>query len=130
MKLEVNKLISKGDLDEISKFDIENISDYLNDPFTFTNGIVYGSNDNVLGCGVIRVINEFKIVIDSKLPNYIKAKVLKLLLDKALKLKQCNEVIISLTQPENFIELQHYKDLIQKHYNFQEETGIVLRLET
>ena len=119
-----------GVLNEINKMDIEGISDYFSDPFTFNIGIVYDDiNGKVLGAGIIRVINEFKMVIENNIPDIIKSKVLKTFTDKALELKQCNEVLISLTLPDNIEEIEKYKELMKKHFNFYENDGIVLRLE-
>src|SRR6185503_2979987 len=122
--------IPKEILDEINLFDIEKISDYFADPFTFNIGIVFNdSGDNILGAGINRLINEFKLVLNPESTNHIKAKVLNTLMNKAISMMQCNELSVSLTLPSNFIESEHYKDILIKHFDFDEDDNITLRKE-
>ena len=115
--------ISDKTVDEIRKFDTEKISDYFYDPFTFVSGIV-SNDDRVLAAAVIRVINEFKVVLRPDTHNYIKAKILRDLIKYGVDHMQCNEIIISITQGG-----EHYQKILEKHFGFYKDNGIVLRKE-
>ena len=115
--------ISKESINEIRSFDSENISDFICDPFTFICATVH-SGDSIVGAGIIRVINEFKMTLNPKLSSFMKAKVLKVLIDEGIKRKQCNEIVVSITKGGN-----HYKDILYKHYGFEEDLGSLMRLE-
>lgn len=110
-------------INEIKKYDKENISDFFSDPFTFNIGIATNGNE-VLGAGVIRVINEFKIIINPTLSDFRKAKVINTLIKEAFKNAQCNEIIVDITQGGD-----HYINILNKHFGFQKAYGEVLRLE-
>ena len=118
-----NDKISSELVDEIRKFDEEGISNYLNDPFTFTTGIVT-SGDKIIAAGIIRVINELKVVIRPEISNIHKVKVLKLLLRESNKRIQCNEAIALITDGG-----YHYVNVLKNHFGFREESGVMLRLE-
>jgi hypothetical protein len=111
-------------LDELKVFDSEGILKFFNDPFTFNIGITFDNNNKIIGAGIIRVVNEFKMFIDPELSNIKKAAIIKILLDNAENLKQCNETIVEISKGGD-----HYIDLLVKHYDFYETSGQVLRLE-
>jgi len=121
--------VPESDLDQIIIFDKEKIFEYFKDPFTFNIGIVKVMN-NVVGAGIIRVVNEFKMTIDNELPKVTKAKILKSLMEQAgLPLKQCREVIVSLSLPKTVKELNNYSEILKSHYGFERDTNIVMRRE-
>lgn len=126
MKIEFYKntdLIDPLLLERIQVFDDEKIIDFFKDPFTFNIGIVT-DNDKVLGTGVVRVINEVKMVLNPKLSNFKKASIIKTLLNSAMVRTQCSEIIVEISKGGD-----HYIDLLVKHYDFYETYGKVLRLE-
>lgn len=107
------------DIDETGE-----IVTYLNDPFTFTTGIVSNKNNEILACGLIRVVNELKVVIKSDIGTYAKTVALRLLLEEANKRMQCNEAIALITNGGD-----HYVNILKQHFKFYEDHGIFLRLE-
>lgn len=119
--------INKVSLDllkkEIEVFDEERVSDYINDPFTFTVGIV-ASSGRVAAVGIIRVVNELKVVIRPEISNIHKAAALRLLLNESKSKMQCNEAIALITNGGD-----HYVNILKDHYGFREDPGIFLRLE-
>jgi len=119
----INSPDIKEDIKEIEKFDKEHIHPYIFDPFTFNTGILLADNSQVVGFGIIRVVNEIKLVLNPNLSNFNKARAIKLLLDNGIPLCQCNEIIAYITQGGN-----HYEGLLKKHYNFEYEPGTLLRL--
>lgn len=109
-------------VEEVKKFDMDGcVSSYLNDPFTFTTGLAI-SGGKIIAVGVVRVINEIKIVIDPSIHDLTKARALKLLLDEAPLKTQCNEVVAVITQGGN-----HYVNILKNHYEFKEDYGVFLR---
>lgn len=129
MKLEIYKdpnLINEKTLNQIKDLDDEGIANFIFDPFTFNAGIVK-DEENVIGFGLVRVISEFKMVINSDLNKITKAKIIKFLMREALELKKTNEVIVSITKP--FDGIEHYASILQKHYDFREDPNLLLRLE-
>ena len=121
--------VPKEDIKEIMRFDKEGITEFISDPFTFDVGIVKNESGKVIGVGITRVINEFKMALDDELPALQKANTLKLLMGNAIELAVCNEVLITLTLPEKLRELERYKRIMEKHFGFYKDNGIVMRLE-
>lgn len=111
------------DLGKIRHYDIENITDFVYDPFTFNTGILIGDNSEVIGMGIIRVINEIKLVLDPGLSNFQKSLAIKKLMNAGVPLCQCNEVIAYITSGG-----KKYENLLKMHYNFSHEPGTLLRL--
>jgi len=121
--------ISSDLIDEIKKFDGEGISNYLNDPFTFTTGIVTASfkekeENQIVAIGILRVVNELKITIRPEISNINKAMAITLLLKEVNKNMQCNEAIALITAGGD-----HYINILKDHFKFREESGVMLRLE-
>lgn len=114
--------INKDDIEVLSKYDNEYLLQYLKDPFTFDVGIA--RDGNILGIGIIRVINEFKMLLNPNMTNFRKAKVIKMLLEEASKRSQCNEIIVEISKG-GF----HYEQLLVDHFDFQPTYGRVFRLE-
>ena len=112
--------------EKIRKFDKEYISDYFYDPFTFDIGILSDSNSEgkILGAGIIRVVNEFKMILNPELSDFKKARIIDILMKIAKEKAQCNEIIIEITQGG-----KHYINLLTNHFDFQKTYGEVLRLE-
>lgn len=122
-----NNNISNRLLNAIKKIDKEGVSSYLNDPYTFTTGIVYSTindKDEIVAAGIIRVVNELKVILKPELSDILKAKALKLLLDTSTSMMQCNEAVAIITQGGD-----HYVNILKDHFNFFEEPGTFLRLE-
>lgn len=120
-----SKEIDKKYLDQLILIDEERVLEFINDPFTFNVGIVLDDEkEKVLGFGLIRVVNEVKMILNPELSNTIKARVLKYLLDEAKHISQCNEVLAEITRGGD-----HYIDSLVKHFNFYETSGKVLRFE-
>lgn len=115
--------ISTEDLRDIINFDYDAVSNFINDPFTFNIGIVK-YNGKVVGFGIIRVVNEFKLALDPKISNITKARAIKRLLNSAIELAQCNEIIASITNGG-----EHYVNLLEKHFRFYRDSGVLTRLE-
>lgn len=111
--------------ENIRKFDREYISEYFYDPFTFDVGILSDSNSSgkILGAGVVRVVNEFKIVLNPELSDFKKARIIEILMKTAKEKAQCNEIIVEITQGGG-----HYINLLINHFDFQPTYGEVLRL--
>ena len=111
--------------DEISKFDNEKIFNLVKDPYTFTHGIVLNDvEDLVLGLGIVRVVDEFKVVLNPSSTNLMKAKTLRYLLGYGITQMSTNEVIASITQGGD-----QYVNILEKHYKFYKDTGILVRME-
>lgn len=117
------KTIKEEDLEQLRLIDNEKLVEFFNDPFTFNIGIVY-EHGKILGFGLIRVVNEFKMSLDPNISEFSKAKTIKKLLDSACELSQCNEIIVEITKGG-----MHYIDSLVKHYNFYETKSTVLRME-
>jgi hypothetical protein len=109
---------------KIAEFDDEGFSYYLRDPFTFNSAILFGSDGKILGAGVIRVVNEFKMSLDPNLSNLQKAKALKILMKLALEHAQCNEILGVITKGG-----LSYTKILKDHYGFEFQPGILLKLE-
>ena len=110
-------------IEEIKKFDGEGIHTYLNDPFTFATGIVH-SNDKIVAAGILRVVNELKIIIKPEISNVHKAMAITLLLKEVNKNMQCNEAIALITDGGDY-----YINILKDRFKFREESGVMLRLE-
>ena len=131
MDLEIHKNISSISVEELIKIfnlDIDGTFNYFDDPFTFNIGVVK-NGDQILGAGIIRVVNELKMILDQDLPRITKAKVLQGLMDEAIKLRQCKELLVTLTFPQDFKKLMKYSNLLKDHYNFYEDNSILMRKE-
>lgn len=111
------------DFQQLIVIDNDCISTFINDPFTFVIGVMK-SDSRVLGFGLIRVVNEFKMALDSGLTNTMKARTIHGLLSSAIKLSQCNEMIASITKGGD-----HYIQLLEKHFRFSVDPGVLMRLE-
>lgn len=118
--------IPPEDLLSIATYDKDKTFDYFGNPFTFDIGIVT-DDDRIIGAGIIRVINEFKMIMNPHLPKLTRIKTLKLLIEKAIELKQCSEVLVSLTSPYGEKDLKNYIKLLRSEYGFYEDLGKVLR---
>lgn len=118
------KEIPEETVKEIYQFDKEKIGGYFFDPFTFHIGVVFANDGRVIGAGVVRVVNEFKIIMNPEFKNITKAKSISKLFDAALSNMQCNEAVVEITQGE-----EHYEELLIKHFKFFHTYGNVLRLE-
>ena len=116
--------IEKSDIIKISEFDTEQIYQFTNDPFTFNSKIVLNDKDEILAAGFIRVVNEFKVTVNPKISNFMKAKVIDELIKYGISNSQCNEIIVELTNGGN-----HYANILEKHFKFQYGNGILMRLE-
>src|SRR5437660_11634222 len=121
-------LINKEYLNDIEKFDDEGIISFFADPFTFNIGIAINNEGKVIGTGLIRVIDEFRMALDDNLSNMTKARIIRLLMKEALIKRSCNEAIVCISKPENNIE--SYSELLKKHFNFYEDNNKFLRLES
>lgn len=109
---------------QINDFQVERITEFFEDPYTFNIGIVTDEDDIVLGVGVIRVVNEFKMQLNPQLSNLSKARVLKSLLNEAISRRHCGEIIAMITQGG-----VSYEDMLIKHFNFQKMDGTPLKWE-
>lgn len=108
----------------IKNIDEDGIAAYLNDPYTFTTGIVRSDEGEIIAAGLIRVVNELKVILKPELSNINKAMALKLLLMEAKARLQCNEAVALITQGGT-----HYTNILKTHFHFYEDPGIFLRLE-
>lgn len=115
--------ISQELINEVRKFDVEGISDYLNDSFTFTTGIVT-SRGRMVAIGIIRVVNELKVIVRPEISNIHKAAALRLLLNESKSKMQCNEAFALITNGGD-----HYINILKNHYRFREDYGVFLRLD-
>lgn len=125
MKIEIFEAKVPNHLVQLVKnIDIDGIAAYINDPYTFTTGIVRDNEGEIIATGLIRVVNELKVILKPELSNINKAMALKLLLIEAKKRLQCNEAVALITQGGT-----HYTNILKTHFNFYEDPGIFLRLE-
>lgn len=113
--------ISPKELREMKEFDEENLSIYLNDPFTFHVGVIRNEG-KVIAFGLIRVVTEFKMAINPELSNFKKAGIIKKLLDNAIELSPTNEIFASITKGSG-----HYINILSKHFHFDTDPGIPVR---
>lgn len=123
MQLKIFKELPDNIASRIREFDVEGLLDFCYDPFTFSIGVVFHEDGSILGVGMIRVVNEFKMIINDKLQDYTKAKMIKMLLEEAKNLSQCNEIIVEITKGG-----PHYEAILENHFDFQ-PTQDVLRME-
>ena len=92
------------------------------DPFTYKSGIVEDKN-KVIAVGILRLINEWKLIVNPKSSNYQIAKAIKLLTEQALKESSTEIHAIIDKGGEKYIEL------LKRHFNFREPEGSFLRME-
>jgi len=121
--LSLQDRVNPKDLTQIHQFDDEGITYYLNDPFTFNKALVIEDN-TIIGAGCVRVLNEFKMILNPDLSDYKKAKVLKLLMDEAIKKAQCSEILINVTK-----DIPRFSQRLITHYNTEIRPGFFLKLE-
>lgn len=115
------KSISNKDLERLKLIDEEGLETWLSDPFTFNICICYEGNQ-ILGFGLIRVVNEFRMCLNRDYSNFKKAKIIKGLLCRAIELGQCNEIIVEISKGG-----PHYiQSLVNRGFK---ELDPVLRLE-
>jgi len=124
LNLNPSQIDIKQDIKKLFEFDNEGICDYLNDSFTFNKGILISDKGLVIGAGVLRVLNEFKMTLDPTLSDYQKAKAIKMLMKVALEKSQCNEILLKITK-----DIPKFSSLLMTHYNFEITPGLTLRLE-
>ena len=113
-----------GILEQIKQFQTEDISEYFSDPYTFDIGIITDEENKVLGVGIIRVVDELKMSLNNELSNIEKAIALKALLNEAIARRHCGEILVMITQGG-----EHYVNLLQRHFDFQEIKGIPMKWE-
>lgn len=111
------------DFQQLVILDNDSICTFIGDPYTFTIGVLK-NNKRVVGFGLIRVVNEFKMALDLDLTNFQKAQAINGLLKVAIKLSQCNEIIASITKGGD-----HYIKLLENHFKFSIDNGVLMRLE-
>lgn len=123
MILTVYDKVPEDVVKKIQSFDSEHISDYFNDPFTFTVGVVHSDTDTV-AVGIIRVVSEYKIIVNPTASNIHKAAAIKQLFIEAIHRTKCNEVLVIITKGG-----QEYEELLSKHFGFEKINGTPMRLE-
>lgn len=111
-------------IEDIRKFDAEDISSYTKDPFTFEKVAVLDDNGKPIALGILRVVEEYKIILDPKLSNRQKTIIIRELMTESRYRNRCNEVIVFITQGG-----EHYKNFLKKHFGFRERDGIALMKE-
>ena len=115
MKLEIRKP-SATEIIKISKFDEEGLFQFFNDPYTFDSGIVFDdSGDKILGAGIVRVLEEVRTTIDPKLDDFQKAKIVKILVETAIKRRKTPEMLAFISKGG-----YSYRELLHKHFGFNE----------
>lgn len=110
-------------LSKLEEFDSEGISEYVTDPFTFEVAVVY-NEDTPIAIGLLRVVEEYKIALDSNLSNNNKAMIVKAFLGEAKKRSKCNEAIVFVTKDK-----ERFERFLKKHFKFKNREGIPLTLE-
>ena len=114
MILELRKP-TENEIDKIRKYDEEGLSYYFNDPYTFDSGIIFSdSRDEILGAGIIRVLEEVRTVIDPKLDNFQKAKIVHTLIKNAIKRRRTHEILAFISKGG-----KDYANLLQNHFGFK-----------
>lgn len=91
------KSISSKDLIKLKEIDEEGLNTWIEDPFTF-NICICWEKDKILGFGLIRIVNEFRMCLNEDSSNYKKAKVIKELMGCAIELSQCNEILVEISK--------------------------------
>lgn len=112
------KEIDNNLLEKIISIDNENISSYLRDPFTQVNGVVSNDDGEIIAVGLIRIVNEWKVIINKDISKFEVAKAIRELGKQAMIIgnqKGSNEVYAIITQGED-----NYKELLKKHFGFKE----------
>lgn len=115
--------VSKDDqdlLNQVAEFDKEGLLPWVNDPFTFEKIAVF-EDGKVIGLGLLRVVEEYKVIIDPSISNLKKAKVIKELMAESNHRSRCNEVIVFITNGGS-----HYAEMLKKHFGFENRDGITL----
>jgi hypothetical protein len=123
MKIDIYDKIPPEIAIKIKEFDTGEMSSYLNDPFTFTTGVI-SMKDKIIAAGIIRVVNELKITAKLEVSDINKAMAISLLFKAAKEKMQCNEAFALITQGGD-----HYVNILKNHYKFYEDHGVFLRLE-
>ena len=126
MKQLYSRELKEFDLEEIIKFDKEGIVPYLSDPFTFKKVVIEDDNGIIL-VGLRRVVNEFKIIHNNTRSNFDIIRAIKGFFDIGMKdvMEKCPiDVYVFITNGG-----EHYINILKKHTEFTEVSGVPLRLE-
>ena len=115
---------NKSLLDNLKSSDSEGILDYVDDPFTFIIIAVFDEDDTIIGVGLQRVIEEYKIVMNNSVSNYKKMQAIDGLFGAVRSCIKSNEAIVLLTKDQ-----ERFKAILKKHYEFEEREGTFLFLE-
>jgi hypothetical protein len=110
--------------EKVKDFDFENILDWIPNPFNFGIGVIFDDNQEIIALGLIRVITEFKMVLNHDIPKKTKHRAINVLMEHAVKNSPCNEHLVIVTQGEEVFER-----LLKKHFLFYRADGIPLKLE-
>jgi hypothetical protein len=107
-------------LNQVVEFDEEGLLSWVGDTFTMERVAVL-EDGRVLALGLLRVIEEYKIILDPKLKNTKKAAIIKELMEESTVRSRCNETIVFITRGGD-----HYVRLLKKHFGFTDREGIAL----
>lgn len=128
LKLLTPKEVTEKDFKALLPFDDEGIALYLNDPFTQISGIIREDNDEVVAVGILRMINEWKLIVNPLASHFEVSKAIKELSKQGMTYclaHGSNEIYARITKGGD-----HYTKLLKKHFGFKEANGILLKLET
>ena len=106
-------------------FDSERLLPYLDDPFTTLAGII--EDDRPIAVGIVRLVNEFKIIVNPDISAFKKAKAINALMRAAIyntSQHGANEIYALITQGG-----EHYQELLSKHFEFYTPAGTLMKKE-
>ena len=112
--------------DKIKSFNHNGVLSYASDPFTAINYLIE-DEDGPIALGVVRIVNEFKMLIDESRPRNLRSEAIKHLIYQATEFCRehaSNESYIVVTG-----DSKSFENFLTKRFGFQKVEGSLLLKE-